>query len=251
MSNIDMLPESYREEKQKYRVDMVCVIFFAVMMVILVVVEFITGRDFDSIRQRHQINTAKFEQRDQEIKQYTDDKIKRGSATTQLQTMLDLTARFPCSRIFAEIANKAKGTNVCLQRMDIRRTLITPAEEQALAKAKEAKKSKKVVSSKSPSGAKPKPKGLGRVFVIEINGLAAKDRDIENLIAWLSEGSDVFKNALVHTPWQRVRKATKNDIECKAFPMTIVLDKRLKPQKTLPAKKPAPAKPVPGKGVSQ
>ena len=106
MSNIDMLPESYREEKQKYRVDMVCVIFFAVMMVILVVVEFNTGRDFDSIRQRHQTNAAKFEQRDQEIKQYTTDKIKRAGATTQLRTMLDLTARFPCSRIFAEIADK-------------------------------------------------------------------------------------------------------------------------------------------------
>jgi len=243
MSNIDMLPESYKEEKQKYRVDMICVIFFAVMMVILVVVEFITGRDFDSIQQKHQTNAATFAKRDQEIKQYTTDKIQRAGATTTLRTMQDLTARFPCSLILAELVAKSEGKNVCMLKLIVARRQITPAEERALERDKATKKSKKIVSSKAPAGAKPKVPGLGRVFVIDVSGVAAKDEDIESFIAGLSEGSEVFNNAQVDTPWQLVRKTKVNDIECKAFPVTIVLDKRYKPvKKAPPVKKTAAGK---------
>lgn len=234
MSNIDMLPTSYKEEKQKYRMDIVCVIVFVVMMVSLLAIEYITGKGYSTISAEHKKQAAVFEQREAEMKACFDISTQRTQKEGRLRVMLNLSARFPVSLIFSEITEVAAGTTVTMTQMKIRREYMTPEEE--LAAEMKAKQTTTVASSRQKKDAKPPPpKGLARVFIIEAGGVAAADKDIETFMNALRK-SEIFKDAVIEIPWEHVHKRELNKIDCYAFQMTIVLDKR--------ATKPKPAKPA-------
>jgi hypothetical protein len=230
MTNIDMLPESFVQEKQKSRVDLLCIILFAVVMVVLVVAEYWTGKEFDEVKEAHESAKARFAQAENTVTTFNDNNVLRGRHAGRLRKAIDITSRFPCSRIMAGVAEAAEGKEVCILSWQLKRLLRDPREKVEPGEGKGLEAKRKVVSSKGKPGDKPPPQKLGRFFEVRLDAVAENGDEIEKFVVSLrvarltSPAGDVPMFDEVRMPWAAVDDFRIQKTDCKKFPVQLLVD---------------------------
>ncbi len=223
MGNIDMTPREYVEQKREYRIDLICVVIFAVVMVILVGAEIWTAQGYNAAESRHATAAGRFAAATGRLEDFSAIAAARNAAAKGLTQAADVTGSLPTSRIFHEVAQAADDdvavVEWSLTRLDeMPQPAVAPAEDAGL------KKKRKVVSSKRKPGQKPpaKPLKLSNIFRVEIQGAARDDQAIIDFEARL-EVNDIFQQ--VDLPWALVEHGREiEDTKCVFFRMTLYVD---------------------------
>lgn len=223
MGNIDMTPREYVEQKREYRIDLICVVIFAVVMVVLIGAEIWTAQGYNAAESRHAKAAARFEAATGRLEDFQAIAAERNAARSRLQQAMNVTGSLPTSRIFHEVA-RAAGEDAAvvewtLTRLDEMPTPAAPPAEDA-----GLKKKRKVVSSKRKPGQKPpaKPLKLSNIFRVEIRGAAKDDQAVIDFESRL-EVNDIFQR--VDLPWDLVEHGREiEDTTCVFFRMTLYVD---------------------------
>jgi hypothetical protein len=70
MANLNLLPDYYVKERLRYRVDMICVVLFAIVMAALIVVGKRTERSLEQVHAEHEQIVGQFKETGTEVKDF-------------------------------------------------------------------------------------------------------------------------------------------------------------------------------------
>ena len=118
MNDLNLLPESYVKQRLRHRLDLLCVVLFAVVMGSIIITEMISRRRFQQIWLIHTQVGAKFSGAANFVNNFFMLQGTRNRLLREAETASAMEEHIPRSYLLAVVTNARCGT-VCLTSMNI------------------------------------------------------------------------------------------------------------------------------------
>jgi hypothetical protein len=118
MSNLNLLPDYYVKERFRYRVDMICVVLFAIVMAAMIVVGKRTEKDLNEVRAVHERVTSRFEEAREFVEVFFAKQGDRNALQKRLSSLQDLRQAVGASYVLSILTTSAPP-EVSLSRVSI------------------------------------------------------------------------------------------------------------------------------------
>ncbi|NBB94190.1 MAG: hypothetical protein GVY16_00425 [Planctomycetes bacterium] len=118
MSNLNLLPDYYVKERFRYRIDMICVVLFAIVMAAMIVVGKRTEKDLNEVRKVHERVTSRFEEARDFVEVFFSKQADRNALQKRLASLQDLRQAVGASYILSLLTTSAPS-DVSLSRVSI------------------------------------------------------------------------------------------------------------------------------------
>ncbi len=181
MGQLNLLPESYVKERFRYRIDLMCVILFAVVMGSVMGAEAISRARINETKFLHTRVTAQYAEATKFIKAFFELQNERDQLLKEAQIASSMEERVPRSYLLAVIGNALRGT-ASIEELTIKATY--PQYRYVSAKDKSrgrrGRSSAREKPTRVPDLPQPPP-----IITIDLVGIAQKQEDIGAFIASL------------------------------------------------------------------
>lgn len=201
MGQLNLLPESYVRERFRYRIDLMCVILFAVVMGSVMGAEAVSRARINETKDLHTRVTAQYSEATKFIKAFFQLQGERNYLLKEAEIAASMEEHIPRSYLLAVITNALRGS-VSLE--DVTISAVYPQYRP-------------IPPKKTAQGTKPgKPKvpdlpQIPPIITVELVGLAEKEEDIGAFIAALRASKLVSR--LEH-------KYSRDDLYEKKYPVS-------------------------------
>ncbi|MCD4823562.1 MAG: hypothetical protein K8S55_03075 [Phycisphaerae bacterium] len=202
MSELNLLPESYVKERMRYRIDLLCVLLFAVIMGGLIVIERTTRGKLETAKKEYVETNARYTKAVNKTKTYFQLQSKRDKLLKQVEAAATVTQRIPRSYLLAIITN-ARSTNMLnLTKLNI---IVTIPKSNA---SSASSGNQKTVRGKSSTKPPPKTESLSPVITIELEGNAQTYDDVKDFFKNLKRCDAIDEE---NATWPVTREPTKSN----------------------------------------
>lgn len=211
MSKINLLPQEYIKQRLQYRVDMLCVLLFGMVMISIMTAEAISSRKVQEVQVTH----AKINSRYQEVGVFAKEFFKlqneKKSLLKEASIMEEMTDRIPRSYLLAMITNNCPE-DITLTMIDIQENFI----EEEVEEEKKPRRRRRATDENKDKKEEIKPPKIRLAIVLE--GLAT-NIDLVTAMSGKYRMNPIIQNARVtETRVNRTAKGTLHE-----FDMVIVL----------------------------
>lgn len=209
---MNLLPEEYVKQRLQYRVDMLCVLLFGLVMVSIMTAEAISSRQIRNTQVTHASVSARFSEAADFMNNFFVLQSRKTELLKEAEVIAAMTDRVPRSFLLAMVVNHCPG-EVTLEEVDVSERVIEDKPPAAEKKRKISSKAAKEAEEKKKKEAKP-PKTR---IVIEMKGFCEDFSTIATLLqAWkvspLVESVNITKTSEKRTATVTMRE----------FEMTVV-----------------------------
>ena len=209
MNKLNLLPEEYVKQRLQYRVDMLCVLLFGLVMVSIMTAEAISGRQVQETQVTHAGVVARFNEAAQFMNDFFVLQREKNELVKKAEFMTMMTDRVPRSYLLAMIANYCPE-QITFGEVSITEKIIVPEKEEDDKK----RRTRKEADDKKKKEIQPPKTQLE----IRLNGLSEDHTSIGTLI-------DVFKiNPLVQdVDLKYSREKRTADVTMRDFEIVLLL----------------------------
>lgn len=175
MSTMNLLPDYYVKKRYRNRVNLVCVVLFAVVMAVIIGAELLlSGRDAKIQSEYAEVDEEFTKTADFLKKDFFQLQGQKQAMLREAQAVAEREDRIPRSYVLAVI------TNVCTENLSFREILLTTIDPNKQVSKKRAVK--RITSETQDEEEKPK---LPLIIEVKLQGEAQKDSDVTNLFSAL------------------------------------------------------------------
>lgn len=213
MSKMNLLPQEYVKQRLQYRVDMLCVLLFGLVMVTIMTAEAISSRKVHEVQMTH----AKLDARYREVAQFVNDffvlQTDKRKLFKDAAIIAEMTDRVPRSFLLAMITNNCPKEVTLTRILIVEETIREPVDEDARKKARR----KSDTSDKEKKEEIKPPKVQLR---IELKGLTPNI----DLVGVMMQKYHVLSNPLVEqSELKNTRKTKTSEGQVNEFEISIML----------------------------
>lgn len=230
MEILNLIPDYYIRQRVRYRVDLMCVILFAVVMGAIMVVETVSRRQLQESRQEYLSVNKDFKAAAEYVNEFFALQVERDNLMEEVSLAASMEDTVPLSYIIGVITNARTGS-LCLTsiRGMGRQTVV----EQAVRVER--------------SDQLPPPEVTRQIIRANLQGLAKTHQEVNQFVETLAQ-SPIMDNVQL----KYYRNARVAETECLSFEIDIqcrtdidVLQLLKAPPQTQPASGPAETQPAP------
>lgn len=206
MTTLNLLPDSYIKQRARYRIELLCVVLFAVVMGSIMVAETISRRELETLHSTYVQVNKEFNQASDQIDEFFAKRVTKAELGNEVGLAAQMQERVPHSYLLALIAN-ARGNSVSLTR-------ISNMDRKEVPVSGEAGERRRVDRSRGKDEPPPKMK---TIITTNIQGVADRDDDIARFVTALRE-NPVVESAR----WKYSRETKVGNIAVRTFEIEMI-----------------------------
>jgi hypothetical protein len=176
MNDLNLLPESYLRERLRYRIDLLCVLLFAIVMGTIMTAEAISRQRIQKTQVTYASVTAQFSEATKFIEEFFSLQNRRDKLLSKAESATSMAEHIPRSYLLAILTN-SRSEKIGFNRVQIR-TVQPPAPKPT----PEEKLAAEAAGAEPKNQFPPKPD-----IKISVYGVGDRDQDIFDFIAALKQ----------------------------------------------------------------
>lgn len=170
MSTINLIPEDYIKQRVQHRIDLICVILFAIVMAIIMGADYYYQRQGSHTREVHQDVTSRFSDSAAFVNSFFALQNRKATLMKQAEAASRMDEKIPQSYILATVAN-ARCHSVLLEQLKV--TVRQPAHPISSNMGKPSAQRGQPNAAAEEDTPPPPP-----IVTVEVNGEATHDGDV-------------------------------------------------------------------------